>query len=107
LEAEPESEIMSESKRSVFELFTQLAVPLVATIAAFFQQKQKNGRTRSHIISLLVSGIPKLRAWLKQRILRKREEKIAATALDELTNWIHKFFEFSNTRSGARCSKQM
>ena len=93
---------MSESKRSLFEWFTQLAVPLVATIAAFFQQKQRMvalGLIALAVISLLVSGIPKLRTWLKQRKLRKSEERISAGALDELKDWIHKFFEFSNTQN--------
>ncbi len=93
---------MSESKRSVFEWFTQLAVPLVATIGAFFQQKQRLvalGLIALAVISLLVSGIPKLRAWLKERRLRKKEKAIAETALDELKNWIHKFREFCNTEN--------
>lgn len=93
---------MSESKRSVFEFFTQLAVPLIATIVAIFQEKQRAvalSLIALAVVSSLVSGIPRLRAWLKERRLRKKEEAIAATALDELKNWIHKFFEFSNTEN--------
>ncbi len=51
------------------------------------------------IISLLVSGIPKLSALLKERKERREERLIAESALYELRNWIHKFFEFSNTEN--------
>ena len=89
-----------ESKQSLFEKFTQRVVPLVATIAAFFQQKQKSvalSLIGLAIVSLLISEVPKVKAWLRRRRARKSEEQIAALALDELRGWIHKFLEFSNT----------
>lgn len=90
------------SKRSVFEWFTQIAVPLVATIAAFFRQEQRAvalSLIALAVVSLLVSSVPRIRGWLKERRLRKNEEALAETALDDLKNWIHKFLEFANTEN--------
>jgi hypothetical protein len=89
---------MSEqSKRTVFEFFAQVAVPLVSTILAI-QEKQRIiavGLIVLAVVSSLVSGIPKLRGWLKGRKQRKYERLQAAIALNDLKERIHKFLEFS------------
>jgi len=92
---------MSEqSKRTVFEFFAQVAVPLVSAILAI-QEKQRIiavGLIVLAVVSSLVSGIPKLRVWLKGRKQRKYERLQAAVALDDLKERIHKFLEFSTNQ---------
>jgi hypothetical protein len=92
---------MSEkSKSTVFEFFAQVAVPLVSTILAI-QEKQKKiavGLIVLAVVSSLVSGIPKLRSWLKGRKQRKQERLAATVALDDLRERIHKFLEFSTNQ---------
>jgi hypothetical protein len=94
--------VSDESKQSLFERFTKLIVPLVATIGVFFQQKQRAvalGLVAVAVISLLVGEIPKLRTRLKEHRAHKDEEKAAALAMDELRGWIHKFLEFTTTQT--------
>ena len=91
-----------ESKQGLFERFTKLIVPLVATVGVFFQQKQRTvalGLIAVAVISLLIGEIPKLRTRLKERRARRDEEKSAALAMDELKGWIHKFLEFTTTQT--------
>ena len=91
-----------ESKESLFERFTKLIVPLVATVGVFFQQKQKTvalSLVALAVISLLVGEVPKLRAQLKERRARKDEERAAALALDDLKGWLHRFLEFTTTQT--------
>ncbi len=95
-------EAVSDEPKSLFEKFGQRIVPLVATIAALVSQKQKAlalSLAGVAIVSLLVSEVPRLWVWLKERRARKDEEKAAAMALDELRNWIHKFREFTTTQN--------
>jgi hypothetical protein len=95
---------MSEqSKRTVFEWFAQILVPLVSAILAI-QQKQRAitiGLIVLAVVSSLVSGVPKLLNWLKDRKQKKRERLDATAALDELKERIHKFVEFSTQNSDA------
>jgi hypothetical protein len=61
---EQEMFVSDESKQSIFERFTKLIVPLVATIGVFFQQKQRTvalGLVAVAVISLLVAVMP---LWL-------------------------------------------
>lgn len=92
---------MSDEPKSLFEKFTQRIVPLVATMVAVFQQQKSValGLIGLAIVSLLISEVPTLWAWLKKRSARKREQKTAAQALDELKVWIHKFLEFTSTQT--------
>jgi hypothetical protein len=94
--------VSDESKQGLFERFTKLIVPLVATVGVFFQQKQRTvalGLIAVAVISLLIGEIPKLRTRLKERRARRDEEKSAALAMDELKGWIHKFLEFTTTQT--------
>jgi hypothetical protein len=93
---------VSDEPKSLFEKFGQRIVPVVATIAALLSQKQKAlalSLAGVAVISLLVSEVPRLRRWIKERRARKDEEKIAALALDDLKGWLHKFLEFTTTET--------
>ncbi len=86
-------------KRSVFEWCTQIIVPVLATIAIFFQLQQRIvalSLVALAVISLLVSVVPQARRMLKQRRLRENEESIAGIAFDDLKSRIHKFGDFVN-----------
>ncbi|MGA2426376.1 MAG: hypothetical protein ABSG07_20435 [Terriglobales bacterium] len=89
-----------ESKRSVFEWCTQVIIPILATIAIFFQLQQRTvalSLVALAVVSVLIGGVPQVLGILRRRRLRKKEESVAATSLDSLKKWIHRFHQFANT----------
>lgn len=89
-----------ESKKSLFDWFAQVIVPLAAAVAALLALKQRTvaiGLLALAVVSVLVSSVPKWRRWIQERKARKHEENVAALALQDLRDWVHKFYEFSNT----------
>src|SRR5713226_2395107 len=88
-------------RRSLFESFTQLIVPIIATVATVLFQQQRMiafGLIAVAVLSLLISGAPKATRWFKERRLRRKERIVSAAALEALKGRIHKFEEFVNTR---------
>jgi hypothetical protein len=88
-------------KRSFFEFVTLVIVPLVATIASIVQQKQRTVAlilAAVAVLSLLISGAPKVKRWFKQWRLRRKERAVSAMAFEDLRGRIHKFEQFASAR---------
>jgi hypothetical protein len=93
-----------QSKRTVFEWFAQILVPLVLAILAVLQKQQRGlaiGLVILAVVSSLVSGVPRLMKWFEGRKQKKQDRLNATAALDDLKERIHKFLEFSSLSDGA------
>ena len=95
---------MDESpRRSFFESFTRLALPIVATgaaVASLFKQQHAIalGSIAVAILSLLISEAPRANRSFKQWKVRRKQQAVSATAFEDLKGRIHKFEQFASTR---------
>jgi hypothetical protein len=95
---------MDESpKHSLFESFTRLALPIIATgaaVASLFKQQRAIalGAVAVALLSLLISEAPRARRAFKERKLRRKQQAVSATAFEDLKGYIHNFEAFANTR---------
>jgi hypothetical protein len=90
-------------KRSFFESFTKLGIPIVATVATVA------GLLKQHpvvalvsiavaLVSLLISQASNANKWLKGRKVRHKQHAVSARAFEDLKGHIHNFETFASTR---------